>query len=445
MNTRRRDPMPICRKFNSTSLIHRSTIYNDSIALYATMKRYRSQEYAMNNSGWILLDSAEQIFKLTRERVYNEKDEFEPEKCPKWETLSEILRVEIPADTKKRIEVQPQSINEPVVVLILCQDSRTCYQLNQYLIQGAERYLLFTAMKNDVPIKKLSEAYSRIKDSDVHSIRLHGSQLRNETIKPAVVPIAKPKDESKSSTIDKSSSKSGFLRDRIAKLREIEESELGADEPENADAQPDELSVLTSDEVTDFALYRESYVLTVGENTADDGDSADKQNTSFDISQLSTCQFESFAELDNLDITQIIQQRNKPIVVIQTFKTGDDGPLSLERTLNELNPRYVIMYHCNVMAVRQIEVYEARQKRALINRLKVFFMVHAQTVEEQSYLTSLRREKQAFELIIDTKTVSGLWSAIGKVAYIIYFLIVARLAFRKWSCQNTRMASRMIR
>lgn len=38
------------------------------------MKRYRSQEYAMSNSGWILLDAAEQIFKITRDRVYNSKD-----------------------------------------------------------------------------------------------------------------------------------------------------------------------------------------------------------------------------------------------------------------------------------------------------------------------------------------------------------------------------------
>lgn len=371
------------------------------------MKRYRTQEYAMNNSGWILLDSAEQIFKTTRDRVYNDKDEFEPENCPKWETLSEILRVEIPADTKKRIEAQPHLVSEPVVVLILAQDSRTCYQLNQYLIQGAERYLLFTAMKNDVPITKLSKAYGRIKDSDAHSIRLHGSQLRNETIQPVAQPKAKPKDGTASQSIDQSFSQAGFLRDRIAKRREVEDIELGVDEPENVDARPDELSVLASEDVTDYALYRESYVLTVGESASGEAEaSADKQNTSFDISQLSTCQFESFAELDNLDITQIIQQRTKPIVCIQTFKTGDDGPLSLERTLNELNPRYVIMYHCNVTAVRQIEVYEARQKRALINRLKVFFMVHAQTVEEQSYLTSLRREKQAFELIIDTKAVS---------------------------------------
>lgn len=52
----------------------RSTIYSDSVSLYATMKQYRTQDYAMRNSGWILLDAAEQIFKTTKNRVFNSKD-----------------------------------------------------------------------------------------------------------------------------------------------------------------------------------------------------------------------------------------------------------------------------------------------------------------------------------------------------------------------------------
>lgn len=107
-----------------------------------------------------------------------------------------------------------------------------------------------------------------------------------------------------------------------------------------------------------------------------------------------------------MDVTQIVNATTKPIVYIQTFKSGEDGMLSLDRTLNEMKPGFVIMYHCNVTAIRQIEVYEAEQKRLARNRLKVFFLIHAQTVEEQSYLTNLRREKQAFELLIDTKSVS---------------------------------------
>lgn len=110
-------------------------------------------------------------------------------------------------------------------------------------------------------------------------------------------------------------------------------------------------------------------------------------------------------QLDNLDVTQLMHATTRPVVCIQTFKSSEDSELALERTLNELKPGFVIMYHCNITAIRQIEVYETMQKRDYDNRLKVFFLLHSQTVEEQSYLTSLRREKNAFDLLIDTKSV----------------------------------------
>lgn len=48
-------------------------MYNDSVSAYALIKRYRTTDYALSNSGWTLLDSAEQVFKLSKERVYNAK------------------------------------------------------------------------------------------------------------------------------------------------------------------------------------------------------------------------------------------------------------------------------------------------------------------------------------------------------------------------------------
>lgn len=120
------------------------------------MRKYRTQEYAMQNSGWILLDSADQMFKATKERVFNSKGEFEPELPAKWKALSEILRVEIPADLKQtsaKLKQQKKPVNEtPIKVLILCTDNRTCYQLNQFLTQGGERYLFYMAIKNDIKI-----------------------------------------------------------------------------------------------------------------------------------------------------------------------------------------------------------------------------------------------------------------------------------------------------
>lgn len=38
------------------------------------MKKYRTQTYANSNSGWVLSDSADKMFKASRERVFNDAD-----------------------------------------------------------------------------------------------------------------------------------------------------------------------------------------------------------------------------------------------------------------------------------------------------------------------------------------------------------------------------------
>lgn len=48
-------------------------------------------------------------------------------------------------------------------------------------------------------------------------------------------------------------------------------------------------------------------------------------------------------------------------------------------------------------------MYEAHRKRDI--PLQVYFLLYGDTVEEQSYLTTLRREKECFELLIRTKSV----------------------------------------
>lgn len=75
-----------------------------------------------------------------------------------------------------RTFMENQKHKESVKVLILCQDSRTCYQLNQYLIQGPERYLFYTALKHDIQITNISERFKMIKESDNNSINIHKMQ-----------------------------------------------------------------------------------------------------------------------------------------------------------------------------------------------------------------------------------------------------------------------------
>ncbi|KAL1491136.1 hypothetical protein ABEB36_011778 [Hypothenemus hampei] len=91
---------------------------------------------------------------------------------------------------------------------------------------------------------------------------------------------------------------------------------------------------------------------------------------------------------------------NTPTVLIQTFKGGDNY-VNLQNNLLTLKPNFVVMYHSDVTAVRELEMYEAHRQGDI--KLKIFFLIHASTVEEQAYLTALRREKEAFEYLIETK------------------------------------------
>ncbi|KAJ8916740.1 hypothetical protein NQ315_013945 [Exocentrus adspersus] len=111
--------------------------------------------------------------------------------------------------------------------------------------------------------------------------------------------------------------------------------------------------------------------------------------------------FEPFTQMENMNITQICESIANPKILIQTFKTLGDC-INLQNTLENVKPSFIIMYHCNMTCIREIEMYVAHMQDS--SQLKVFFLIHADTVEEQSYLTMLRREKEAFEFLIELKS-----------------------------------------
>ncbi|XP_030381828.1 DNA repair endonuclease XPF [Scaptodrosophila lebanonensis] len=332
-----------------------STMYHDSVSAYALMKRYRSKEYALSNSGWTLLDAAEQIFNLSKQRVYNGQQEFEPEPCPKWAPLRTLLHKEIPEHMKK---VRGCHNSEQPKVLILCQDARTCFQLKQYLTQGGARFLFQQALRHEVPVGKLSAHYAR--DSQQ-------TTAASEEIKPRSEGV-----------------------DATSKVL------ISAPEPPATDELSQLLSGIDSgDDLLEGQHFQDSYMLTMTQvsQTADA-----LQETANDSI------FESFPELEQMDISAAVAAQNQPCICLQTFKTDREGAMALEHILEQLQPHYVVMYNMDVTAIRQLEVHEARCQRVERDRMTIYILMHPRTVEEQSYLTSLRREKAAFELIIETKS-----------------------------------------
>lgn len=101
-----------------------------------------------------------------------------------------------------------------------------------------------------------------------------------------------------------------------------------------------------------------------------------------------------------LDEAEVATEHLLPQVLLEPMlRPGDTSALG--RLLETTMPRYVVMYDANVTAIRQLEVYQARHPEF---KLQVFFLIYGGSVEEQSYLTALRREKEAFELLVKEKS-----------------------------------------
>lgn len=57
--------------------------------------------------------------------------------------------------------------------------------------------------------------------------------------------------------------------------------------------------------------------------------------------------------------------KNYPLITIQTLKSDEDRGecILLEEIFCRIQPQFIVMYHYNVSAIRQIEIFEARQRR----------------------------------------------------------------------------------
>ena len=98
------------------------------------------------------------------------------------------------------------------------------------------------------------------------------------------------------------------------------------------------------------------------------------------------------------------------ITVIQSVQIG---PFEMMKMLKDLKPRFIVMYDVDMTTVRQIEVYQARIGSAY--QIRVYFMLFGKSVEEQAYLSTLRREKEAFEHLIKEKNNMTITKPIAKV------------------------------
>ena len=338
-----------------------------------------------NQSPWLFLDAANTIFQTAKHRVYSGKpgesetptatrtlpEMLHPvlEEQPKWSLLAEILD-EIDRDLYLKPMVRDDS---NATILIMCSDQGTCRQLREYLHNMHVRQ-----EKSPRP-----DGFESDKDS--------GDE---ETItKPTADFIMRRKLRNYLNW------KKGLARVSASLFNENQKALEGFTDQRSANGTrgkgpPNKRrrvrggSAVASgssrfqDGGLQFANDQNAEVLKLLAEVESPGQDITQQD---EVVVDLLDDMEEYFELYQMD----------DLVVIHPY----DGDMD-EHVLEEVRPRYVIMYEPDAGFIRRVEVYRSSHNN---RNIKVYFMYYAGSVEEQRYLSAVRREKDAFTRLIREK------------------------------------------
>jgi DNA excision repair protein ERCC-4 len=330
-----------------------------------------------NPSPWLLLDAADTLFETARRRVYTGKlddgkegpngqnsggsDTLHPvlEELPKWEMLADVL-AEIEQDVYFNPVPQDDSSG---AILIMCADHATGVQIREYL-----------------------------QSMHVRSDEANGEDDAEQTVSASFMMRRK-------------------LRNYIQWKRNLGKisASIEAENQKQANGQADGRGTTASRgrqpankrrRVRGASSAASGPGRDYGGHTAGDKDAH--------INNL----------LASLELTEAEAQEKEDVVVDPLHKMEEyyslyemqdlvvvhpyDGDMD-EHVLEEVKPRYVIMFEPDAAFIRRIEVYRSSHTD---RNVRVYFMYYGESVEEQRYLAAVRKEKDAFTKLIRERGVS---------------------------------------
>lgn len=97
------------------------------------------------------------------------------------------------------------------------------------------------------------------------------------------------------------------------------------------------------------------------------------------------------------DVEAFFESLLKQNIILRTINSVDSESLKM------LDPHSIILYMPDLEIIRTIELFKLTDNAE--QKLKVYFFMYSDSIEEQKYLTQVRREKEAFEKLIQTKAV----------------------------------------
>lgn len=331
-----------------------------------------------NQSPWLFLDAAHTIFDTAKRRVYTGKptqgdadniDSLRPvlEEQPKWAILAEVLE-EIDRDLYFNPVARDDSNG---TILIMCTDTEQCRQLREYL--QTMHVSPATARGHD---DEEDQAGKEEGPSAAFMMRRRLRQYfiwKKDFAKISATLFAENQNALNGSTNTRNPSNTSHRGKPPAnKRRRVRGGGNAGSGPSRAANG----SILASE---DKPLEVASLISEIQPTEAE---SAQKEEILAD-------------PLDDMeDYYQLYDMQD--LVVIHAY----DGDMD-EHVLEEVKPRYIIMYEPDTSFVRRIEVYRSSHND---RNVRVYFLYYGGSVEEQRYLSSVRREKDAFTKLIKEKS-----------------------------------------
>lgn len=334
----------------------------------------------VNQSPWLFLDAANTIFETARRRVYTGKvKENDPaigqnalpesmtpvlEEMPKWNTLSEIL-----AEIETDFQLNPLPNDDSnSTVLITAGDQGTCRQIREYL-----------QTMHAKPLNETEDEEADEKQELPSALVMMRRKLRNYLVWRR--DFAKVKnnlfsenEKSINGTNEQKGGSSGRGRAPLNKRRRIRG---GGTAGGNTNRAVNGSVGISSD--------RDAHIASL---------MAELQPT-----EMEAYQKEEIAADPLMNMEQYYKLFDmKELVLVHPYD-GDKDDLVLE----EVRPRYIIMYEPDPAFIRRVEVYRSSHTD---RNVRVYFLYYKDSVEERRFLSALRREKDAFTALIRERSVS---------------------------------------
>ncbi|VUC33183.1 unnamed protein product [Clonostachys rosea] len=325
-------------------------------------------------SPWLFLDATQTLFETARKRVYSANpkniskeeniDSLHPvlEELPKWALLSEVLE-EIDRDLYFEPQIKDDSNG---TILIMCASQDTCRQLRDYL----QTMHVKTRADKSKPARETGDGEEEGEEEEdkASASFMMRRRLRNYlNWKKQFAQVNATLFADNQKVLNSATSTRGGRAPPNKRRRVRGGGNIGsnAGRADNGSIiqffeKPGEVADLMAEvRLTEEEAQQKPEII------ADPMDNMDEYYEMFEMQEL---------------------------VAIHAY----DGDLD-EHVLEEVKPRYIIMYEPDASFIRRVEVYRSSHND---RNVRVYFMYYGGSVEEQRYLSSVRREKDAFTKLI---------------------------------------------